>query len=42
MDEDLVDAPINDELLDLDEALSKLAQADRKPRSLSNCVCSPE
>src|SRR5260370_41694998 len=27
-DEDLADAPINDELLDLDEALSELAHAD--------------
>jgi RNA polymerase sigma factor (TIGR02999 family) len=27
-DEDLLDNPVNDELLDLDEALSKLAQAD--------------
>ena len=34
MDQDLLDAPINDELLDLDEALSKLAQADPQTAEL--------
>jgi RNA polymerase sigma factor (TIGR02999 family) len=34
VEEDLLDAPINDELLDLDEALSKLAQADPQTAEL--------
>ena len=34
VDQDLLDAPINDELLDLDEALSKLAEADPQTAEL--------